>query len=190
MEMSGTPSSAATTGLRLPQPQSFQITPKFAITPRAEYYYDKDGFITGVAQKLKEFTITGEYRFINNFFTRLEYRGDWSNQAVFERGQITGATKESGHVRDRFGRLLPSTQKLVEDAKMARTVWIRRAIFLFGRNALRSTRTLSQACLQIREQYPLNPSFWRKFRKKPPLCATVHRPPSATVESVLPSLFS
>ena len=71
----------------------FQITPKFAITPRAEYYYDKDGFITGVAQKLKEFTITGEYRFINNFFTRLEYRRDWSNQAVFERGQITGATK-------------------------------------------------------------------------------------------------
>ena len=41
----------------------------------------------------KEFTITGEYRFINNFFTRLEYRRDWSDQAVFERGQITGATK-------------------------------------------------------------------------------------------------
>lgn len=70
----------------------FQVTDKFAISPRAEYYYDKDGFITGTAQKLKEFTITAEYKFIDNFFTRLEYRRDWSNQAVFERGSITGAT--------------------------------------------------------------------------------------------------
>lgn len=71
----------------------FQLTDKFAISPRAEYYFDKDGFITGTAQKLKEFTITGEYKFINNFFARLEYRRDWSNQAVFERGSVAGATK-------------------------------------------------------------------------------------------------
>lgn len=71
----------------------FQLTDKFAITPRFDYYYDKDGFITGVSQKLKEFTITGEYRFIDNFFTRLEYRRDWSNQPVFERGEVAGATK-------------------------------------------------------------------------------------------------
>ncbi|MBL0161481.1 MAG: porin [Bryobacterales bacterium] len=37
----------------------FQVTPRFALSPRAEYYYDKDGFITGTVQKLKEFTITG-----------------------------------------------------------------------------------------------------------------------------------
>lgn len=71
----------------------FQIAPKFAISPRAEYYYDKDGFITGAAQKLKEFTITGEYKFVGNFFGRLEYRRDWSNQPVFERGSVTGVTK-------------------------------------------------------------------------------------------------
>jgi hypothetical protein len=71
----------------------FQVTPKFAISPRAEYYYDKDGFITGTSQKLKEFTITGEYKFIDNFFTRIEYRRDWSNQPVFERGTLLGATK-------------------------------------------------------------------------------------------------
>jgi hypothetical protein len=70
-----------------------KLTPKFAITPRAEYYYDKDGFITGTAQKLKEFTLTGEYKFTDNFFTRLEYRRDWSDQAVFERGSVTNATK-------------------------------------------------------------------------------------------------
>ncbi len=68
----------------------FQLAEKFAVIPRFEYYYDKDGFITGVDQKLKEFTITGEYKFRENFFTRLEYRRDWSNQFVFERGDIPG----------------------------------------------------------------------------------------------------
>ncbi len=71
----------------------FKLTDKIAVTPRWEYYYDKDGFITGTSQKLKEFTITGEYRFVENFFTRLEYRRDWSNVPVFERGTVTGATK-------------------------------------------------------------------------------------------------
>jgi hypothetical protein len=72
----------------------FQLTDKIAITPRGEHYYDKDGYITGVAQKLNEFTLTGEYKFLDNFFTRLEYRRDWSNQPVFERGSITGAVKD------------------------------------------------------------------------------------------------
>ena len=71
----------------------FQVSPKVAITPRAEYYYDKDGFISGTAQKLKEFTITGEYKFTDTFFTRLEYRRDWSDVAVFEKKSVTGATK-------------------------------------------------------------------------------------------------
>ncbi len=71
----------------------FQITPKFAISPRAEYYFDKDGFITGTAQKLKEFTATAEYKLLDNFFTRLEYRRDWSDQSVFERGSVSSATK-------------------------------------------------------------------------------------------------
>jgi hypothetical protein len=71
----------------------FQFSDKFAVTPRIEYYYDKDGFITGTAQKLNEFTITGEYKFFDNFFTRLEYRRDWSNQPVFERGSIPNDVK-------------------------------------------------------------------------------------------------
>lgn len=71
----------------------FQISEKFAISPRVEYYYDKDGYITGVSQKLKEFTLTGEYKFIDNFFTRLEYRRDWSDKPVFERGAVTSATQ-------------------------------------------------------------------------------------------------
>jgi hypothetical protein len=75
-----------------------KLTPKFAITPRAEYYYDKDGFITGTSQKLKEFTITGEYKFTDMFLTRVEYRRDWSDQAVFEKNAVTNAVKDQDTV--------------------------------------------------------------------------------------------
>lgn len=76
----------------------FQLTDKIAISPRAEYYYDKDGFITGTTQKLKEFTITGEYKFVDGFLSRLEYRRDWSDRPVFERGMTTNATKNQDTV--------------------------------------------------------------------------------------------
>lgn len=71
----------------------FQVTPKIAFTPRYEWYYDKDGFITGTSQKLKEVTLTGEYKWIEGLLARLEYRRDWSDQAVYERGLNGGAFK-------------------------------------------------------------------------------------------------
>lgn len=64
----------------------FQFTDKFSVSPRLEYYYDKDGWATGTPQKLKEFTATAEYKWMHGLLTRLEYRRDWSNQYVFERG--------------------------------------------------------------------------------------------------------
>jgi hypothetical protein len=67
----------------------FKFTPKFSITPRWEYYYDKDGYILAPAapgQELKEITVTGEYKFTDNFLSRVEYRRDYSNVAIFERG--------------------------------------------------------------------------------------------------------
>jgi len=76
----------------------FQVTDKIAISPRLEYYYDKDGFITGTAQKLKEFTLTGEYKFNDSVLSRLEYRRDWSDQRVFERGATPLATKNQDTV--------------------------------------------------------------------------------------------
>jgi hypothetical protein len=71
----------------------FQLTERIAFAPRFEFYNDIDGFITGTAQKLKEVTLTGEYKLANNFITRLEYRRDWSNQAIYERGQTPNASK-------------------------------------------------------------------------------------------------
>lgn len=64
----------------------FQLTDKFAVSPRLEFYHDKDGWATATPQKLKEFTATAEYKWAQGLLTRLEYRRDWSDRAVFERG--------------------------------------------------------------------------------------------------------
>ena len=63
-----------------------QATPKVAFTPRLEWFKDRDGFSTGVAQDLKEITLTGEYKMVEGLLARLEYRRDWSNQPFFNRG--------------------------------------------------------------------------------------------------------
>lgn len=62
-----------------------QITPWFAVSPRAEWYEDPQGFTTGVAQKVKEGTFTAEFKAYKGMLLRGEYRYDWSNQAVFEK---------------------------------------------------------------------------------------------------------
>ena len=51
----------------------------FAISPRFEYYNDRDGFTSGMAQKIKEFTVTGELKHKDGFLMRLEYRHDFSD---------------------------------------------------------------------------------------------------------------
>lgn len=66
----------------------FQPNSKWAFTPRLEWFKDRDGFATGtgVAQDLKEVTLTGEYKMLEGLLGRLEYRRDWSNQPFFVRG--------------------------------------------------------------------------------------------------------
>jgi hypothetical protein len=71
----------------------FQFTGKIALTPRIEWFNDHDGFSTGTAQTLKEFTITYEYRWVEGLLSRLEYRHDWSNVDFFERGSTPNAAK-------------------------------------------------------------------------------------------------
>jgi Putative beta-barrel porin-2, OmpL-like. bbp2 len=71
----------------------FALNEWFAVAPRIEWFYDKDGFATGTAQKLKEFTLTGEFRMKEGFLTRLEYRRDWSDQPFFDRGNEPGSYK-------------------------------------------------------------------------------------------------
>lgn len=66
---------------------------RIAIAPRLEWFKDRDGFSTGTAQSLKEFTITGEYKWAEGLLSRVEYRRDWSDQPFFDRGANAGAYK-------------------------------------------------------------------------------------------------
>jgi hypothetical protein len=63
----------------------FAVARKFAIAPRLEWFDDMDGFTTGTAQTLREFTLTGEYKMTTFLLSRLEFRDDRSNQAFFQK---------------------------------------------------------------------------------------------------------
>lgn len=61
-----------------------QVTEVFAFAPRFEYFNDsKGGFASGAAQKLKEFTLTGEIKHPQGLIFRAEYRRDWSDIDFF-----------------------------------------------------------------------------------------------------------
>ncbi len=64
----------------------YQVSNRFALAPRVEWFNDADGFNTGTVQKLKEFTLTGEVKMAPGLLTRLEYRRDWSDRPHFNRG--------------------------------------------------------------------------------------------------------
>jgi hypothetical protein len=70
-----------------------QATSKWAFTPRIEWFKDRDGFSTGTAQDLKEFTFTGEYKMVEGFLTRFEYRRDWSNKPFFDQNSNPASKK-------------------------------------------------------------------------------------------------
>jgi len=65
----------------------------FAFIPRIEWYNDADGFTTGVAQKLKEATITAEFKMKEGLMSRFEYRRDWSDRGFFDRGNSPASSK-------------------------------------------------------------------------------------------------
>jgi len=60
-----------------------QATKMVALVPRVEWYQDKNGFMTGTAQNLKDATITLEIKPADNFMWRIEYRGDFSDKTPF-----------------------------------------------------------------------------------------------------------
>lgn len=55
-----------------------------AVVPRVEWFKDSQGFMTGTTQNLKDFTFTVELKPADNFLWRIEYRGDFSDVAVFK----------------------------------------------------------------------------------------------------------
>jgi TolA-binding protein len=61
----------------------YQLTPKVALATRVEYLADVGGLFSGTPQYLKEGTLTFDYRPVDGFLVRGEYRRDQSNQHYF-----------------------------------------------------------------------------------------------------------
>ncbi|HEU5458662.1 MAG TPA: porin [Terracidiphilus sp.] len=72
-----------------------QVTGTSALAGRFEFFHDNDGFSTGTAQKLKEFTASYEYKWAEGLLTRLEYRRDWSDQPFFHKGDANMVDTQS-----------------------------------------------------------------------------------------------
>ncbi len=61
----------------------YAFNDKWTVATRGEYFDDHDGFSTGTAQHLSEFTGTLQRTIAKNLITRLEFRRDMSNQDTF-----------------------------------------------------------------------------------------------------------
>ena len=64
----------------------YAFNDRYALATRYEYYNDHDGFTTGTAQHLNEFTGTFQRVIAHRLITRLEFRRDISNRPVFTKG--------------------------------------------------------------------------------------------------------
>jgi hypothetical protein len=63
----------------------WQALPAWALSPRVEWYDDRDGFTTGTPQTVKEITITSEQKIDGGLLTRVEFRRDFSDQPFFKK---------------------------------------------------------------------------------------------------------
>ncbi|MGO9970924.1 MAG: porin [Bryobacteraceae bacterium] len=71
----------------------YAIGKNYAIASRLEFFDDHNGFTTGTAQTVKEFTLTGEYKISGWLMTRAEFRTDWSDQPFFEKNNQPNGAK-------------------------------------------------------------------------------------------------
>ncbi len=61
----------------------YAFNDRFAFSPRFEVFNDRDGLRTGLAQTVKDITLTQEMKLAGNLLTRFEFRRDFSNQSFF-----------------------------------------------------------------------------------------------------------
>lgn len=74
---------------------NYKLNDKWRIAGRLEYFDDKDGFRTGVAQKWKEGTVTLAYSPTDRVELRGEVRYDTSNVNAFDRTSYGGTPKDN-----------------------------------------------------------------------------------------------
>jgi hypothetical protein len=60
----------------------YQPNAWFALTPRYEFFNDKDGWAL-IGQNVQEFTLTGEFKHNDGVVMRVEYRGDFTQDPFF-----------------------------------------------------------------------------------------------------------
>jgi hypothetical protein len=73
----------------------YQPNPWCAFIPRVEWFDDRDGFTTLVAQKVKEVTLTAELKHKDGVMMRIEYRGDFSNVPYFIKNSAQQVKKQN-----------------------------------------------------------------------------------------------
>lgn len=73
----------------------FKVAENFYFSPRYGWYDDKDGFAFGPDTTVHDFTLTGEYRLPAGFVGMVEYRRDWANNPIFERGNDPASSKHA-----------------------------------------------------------------------------------------------
>jgi Putative beta-barrel porin-2, OmpL-like. bbp2 len=61
----------------------YQPTAWFALSPRYEFFKDRDGFATGTKQNVQDLTVTLEFKHKDGALMRVEYRGDMSDTPFF-----------------------------------------------------------------------------------------------------------
>lgn len=61
----------------------YEFNDNYTIAIRGEYFKDTDGVRTGIAQEVKEITITPEIKLASGLILRPEYRHDWSTKKAF-----------------------------------------------------------------------------------------------------------
>jgi hypothetical protein len=64
----------------------YDLTDKYAVALRGEYFDDKDGYRTLTAQKVKEVTLTFDAKLDGGLIIRPEYRHDSSDKQSFDNG--------------------------------------------------------------------------------------------------------
>ncbi|HEX6465973.1 MAG TPA: outer membrane beta-barrel protein, partial [Terriglobales bacterium] len=73
----------------------YALNSKYTVATRYEYYDDHNGFTTGNAAHIQEFTGTLQRTIASHILTNLEFRRDFSNQPVFTKGAATPVTAQT-----------------------------------------------------------------------------------------------
>ena len=73
----------------------YAIGKQYAVAGRLEFFDDRNGLSTGLAQTVKEFTLTGERKLTGWLIARAEFRTDWSDHPFFaKKNQPNGASTQ------------------------------------------------------------------------------------------------